>query len=47
MARSRLDSQGETLPFLQIKIYETGGHGANILESHPELAELIKDFISG
>ena len=31
----------------QIKIYETGGHGADILESHPELTELIKDFIGG
>ena len=29
----------------QIKIYETGGHGTDILESHPDLAEEIKDFI--
>ena len=31
----------------QIKIYETGGHGMDILKSHPDLAELIKDFIGG
>ena len=31
----------------QIKIYETGGHGTDILASHPELAESIKDFIGG
>ena len=30
----------------KIKIYETGGHGTDILNSQPELAELIKDFIS-
>ena len=29
----------------QIKIYETGGHGTDILKSQPELAEKIKDFI--
>ena len=31
----------------KIKIYETGGHGTDILASHPELAESIKDFIGG
>lgn len=31
----------------KIKIYETGGHGTDILDNQPELAELIKDFISG
>ncbi len=30
----------------QIKIYETGGHGTDILEAQLELAELIKDFVS-
>lgn len=31
----------------KIKIYETGGHGTDILKNRPELAKLIKDFISG
>ena len=31
----------------KIKIYETGGHGTDILKAQPELAGLIKDFISG
>lgn len=30
----------------KIKIYETGGHGTDILDNQPELAKLIKDFIS-
>ena len=30
----------------KIKIYETGGHGTDILKTQPELAGLIKDFIS-
>ena len=29
----------------KIKIYETGGHGTDILKNNPELASLIKDFI--
>ncbi len=29
----------------EIKIYETGGHGTDILESQPELENLIIDFI--
>ena len=29
----------------QIKIYEIGGHGTNILENQPDLVEPIKDFI--
>lgn len=31
----------------KIQIYETGGHGTDILETQPELVELIKNFISG
>lgn len=31
----------------RIQIYETGGHGMDILENQPELAKAIKDFISG
>lgn len=31
----------------KIKIYETGGHGTDILKSQPELMKSIKDFISG
>ena len=30
----------------KIQIYETGGHGTGILKTQPELANLIKDFIS-
>lgn len=30
----------------KIKIYETGGHGTDILDNQPDLAELIKVFIS-
>ena len=30
----------------KIKIYETGGHGTDIFKKHPELAELVKDFIA-
>ena len=30
----------------QIKIYETGGHGTDILKNRPDLAEKIKDFIT-
>ncbi|MEK7097196.1 MAG: hypothetical protein AAB859_02645, partial [Patescibacteria group bacterium] len=29
----------------QIKIYETGGHGTDVLKTQPELDGLIKDFI--
>ena len=31
----------------QIKIYETGGHGTDILNVQSELSDLIKDFIGG
>lgn len=31
----------------KIKIYEIGDNGTDILESRPELAKLIKNFISG
>lgn len=29
----------------KIKIYETGGHGTNLFKSHPELFDLIIEFI--
>ena len=31
----------------KIKIYTNGGHGTDILKTQPELADLIKSFISG
>ena len=30
-----------------LKIYDAGGHGTRLLESHPELMKIILAFISG
>lgn len=30
----------------KIEIYETGGHGTSILKNHPDLSEMIKNFLS-